>query len=80
MINPKKLYQIAAILIATSLPAVSQEANQSQDPDDLQLDVSRPLLEPMTVVGSKEDLVSLQGSGYFVDTEEIRTQNYSNVN
>ena len=80
MIHPKKLYQIAAILIATSLPAVSQEANQSQDPDDLQLDISRPLLEPMTVVGSKEDLVSLQGSGYFVDTEEIRTQNYSNVN
>lgn len=71
--------QTAALLFAGSLPLFGQNTEPDLDLNS-QLDAGGPLLEAMTVIGSKEDTVELQGSGYYVDTEEIRTQNYSNVN
>jgi len=74
-----KFIQAAALFASASLPTLGQETSSNTEPD-LLLDAGNAVLEPMTVIGSKEDTVELQGSGYYVDSEEIRTQNYSNVN
>lgn len=37
-------------------------------------------LDPMVVIGSREAVFQLPGSGYFVDADEIRSQNYLNGN
>ncbi len=37
-------------------------------------------LDPITVIGSKDEVTDLGGSGYYVATEEIRKQNYNNIN
>ncbi|MDB4491421.1 TonB-dependent receptor [bacterium] len=79
MTQLKTLKYTAVYILAASLPAPAQDRVLEPDSDAL-LDAGAPVLKPMTVIGSKEDTVELQGSGYFVDSEEIRTQNYSNVN
>lgn len=37
-------------------------------------------LEPMQMVGSKENIVTLPGSAAYIDAEEIRNQNYDDIN
>ncbi len=63
----------------TLLTASAQDLIEEEDTMVL-IDPDQPLLEAMTVIGSKEETVDLQGSGYYVDSEEIRAQNYTNVN
>ena len=37
-------------------------------------------LSPLTVVGSKDRALELVGSAAYLDSEDIRQQNYSNIN
>ena len=79
MTSFQTLRSSVAALCALALPAFAQDLPEEVDPS-LAPGSGQPLLDPMTVIGSKEDTFNLQGSGYYVDSEEIRTQNYSNVN
>ena len=62
------------LVIALSFNAHSQEDTDVSTAED------QPVLETMTVIGSKGETFDLQGSGYYVDTEEIRAGGLSNVN
>lgn len=37
-------------------------------------------LDSSTVIGDVENIASLPGSGYYVDSEDFRTQNFTNIN
>ena len=65
---------------ASSLFAFSGFAQDVEQTPLLQLTGDQPLLEAMTVIGNKDEVFELPGSGYVVDAEEIRAQNYTNVN
>ena len=65
---------------ASSLFAFSGFGQNAEQSPLLQLTDDQPLLEATTVIGNKDEVFELFGSGYVVDAEEIRAQNYTNVN
>lgn len=71
------------ILLAAgvALPVLGQDASEPAAPAPAVV-VADPFdtLEPMVVIGSRDAVFNLPGSGYFVDSTEIRAQNYQNVN
>lgn len=62
------------------IPTLPVDPTQPGEIPALQVDPSQPLLDPMTVIGSKEEIYNLPGSGYYVDSEEIRSDNTANIN
>ncbi|MGK0455943.1 MAG: Fe(3+) dicitrate transport protein [Zhongshania aliphaticivorans] len=74
-----KLYYTTLGLTFLALVTCLQAVEESEDLDNT---TEKPVyeLEPFQVIGSKEDIFELQGSGYFLTTDEIRSQNYTNVN
>ena len=76
----KAIPQTIAALVGLSTIVSPLMAQDSVEPSPPQLSDHPPLLEALTVIGSKEDVYTLPGSGYVIDSEEIRSQNYSNVN
>lgn len=74
---------LAACVIGSS-PWHSLPAQETVDPAGASpaplLNADQPLLDPLMVIGGKEGTFDLSGSGYFVDSEEIRSQNLFNVN
>ncbi|HMP73162.1 MAG TPA: TonB-dependent receptor [Kiritimatiellia bacterium] len=62
---------IVATLFATSAIPLHAETATTE--------TSHQLL-PVTVIGSKDNVASLAGSGAFIDASDIRTQNYDDIN
>ena len=78
--QPTTRLSLLAFLSAGSLITLAVDA---QDTPSAVADVpgSQPiLLDPVTVIGSAEDIVDLPGSGAYLDTEEIREQTRTNIN
>lgn len=72
----QSLFTVPSTLVLLALPSWGQG---SEEPLLLE-DPNQPLLSTMTVIGSKDEVVALEGSGYFVDSEEIRARPDGNVN
>ena len=70
----------AGILCFSSLTAPHSLAQEEEVDETAVVTVTSDTLEPMTVLGGGENLFTLPGSGYFVDTTEIRQNSYLNVN
>jgi Fe(3+) dicitrate transport protein len=60
---------MAAVLAAAGWSGVAHAQTQVQQ-----------LLDPMVMIGSKEEVYHLPGSGYYLGEEEIKNQNYFSVN
>ncbi|MEX2381292.1 MAG: TonB-dependent receptor plug domain-containing protein, partial [Opitutales bacterium] len=73
------------LLLSGILPLMASTALLAQEPENTET-AEAPAsnrtveLEPVQVVGSKEDIQSLPGSAAFIDTEEIRNQSYDDIN
>ena len=81
--NPMARFHLACLSVVLStlaLPAHAQDVAGEDPPPPPAPDTDQPLLKPMTVIGSKAKTFDLPGSGYYVDTEEIRSQNSANIN
>ena len=64
---------VVSLVVGIGMAAVAQESAPSAATNE----VLR--LPPVTVIGAKERVQSLSGSGTYLGTEELRSQNYGNV-
>lgn len=75
--------RIAALISCTMAGAIAPGAFAPGAFADDDAPVPSPLATlkaDIEVIGSKENIITLPGSGYYLDTDEIRTQNYDDVN
>ena len=78
----RQMAVLTAMAMTTSMtPGLTSQVS-AQDTGEVPIPVKpvATIEADIEVIGSKENIVTLPGSGYFLDTDEIRTQNYDDVN
>ncbi len=75
----RSLFAAGLLGLLPASAALAEDADPIVAPDDAILP-EFDSLPPIVVIGSQDAVYDLPGSGYYVDTEEIREYNFLNVN
>ena len=79
-VKPAKSWAPGSLKFLVVLAVVFAGTGMGFAADQAQPGTKELVLEEVAIIGSKENVKEIAGSAYFVDTEEIRTQNQSDIN